>query len=195
MSNSLKETDNYVEKYLPFKVSNLIADILKPITDERGPFANLIPNETAMKNKILYHILNDDGEPTLDKEGNEIKRLNKDFKRQNSPDITSPGRGSEVSIPQNYSSPRDPDLKISPQKMQSEESEDASPHSRPNVEVKEVPRDSMSYIGDSPIAVRSPLRSATVIKQIPLNFRQTEEDSRFFSQSEKLLKVRNYVVI
>lgn len=138
-----------------------------------------------MKNKILYHILNDDGEPTLDKEGKEIKRLNKDFKRQDSPDITSPGRGSEVSRTQNHSSPRANNLKLSPQKMHSEASEDPSPTSKP----AEIPRDSVSYTEESPIAVRSPLRSSTAIKQLPLNFRQTEEDSRFFSQSEKLLKV------
>ena len=47
---------------------------MKPITDEKGPLAGLIPNETALKNSILYHILNDDGEPTLDKVGNQIQK-------------------------------------------------------------------------------------------------------------------------
>ena len=185
LSNTLKETDNYVQKYLPFKVSNLIGEILKPITDEKGPFAGLIPNETALNNKILYQILNDDGEPTLDKEGNEIKKSNKRIDRPESPSITSPGKVSEQSKTEHYETPRDEVLKLTLQKAPSESISDRLNTESISKPINDAP---LNKNDSSPILVRQPQRSATT--KI-INFNQTDDDVRFFSQSEKMLKVCN----
>ena len=188
LSNTLKETDNYVQKYLPFKVTNLIEEILKPITDEKGPFAGLIPNETAFKNKILYQIINDDGEPTLDKEGNEIKRHNKDFDKEDSPSITSPGKVSEQSKSQKFDTPRDEVLKLTLQKAPTESASER--HMTESV-AKHVQDPELNHSDSSPLFVHQPQRSATT-KNTRFNFNQTDDDVKFFSQSEKMLKVINY---
>ena len=195
-------------------MSNLIADILKPITDEKGPQAGLIPNETALKNNILYHILNDDGEPTLDKDGNEFKKNLKELKtKQDNMSITSPGRESGVSQSENMNfSPSENDLKIEPvrvaepSKQISEESDQRDSISMSNVDsspTKLSIRKEMSGFPESIKKSQNSLISASqaknimasrssTVKQLPIQAvlgKKAEEDDKFFSQSEKMLKI------
>jgi hypothetical protein len=174
LDNNLKETDNYVEKYLPFKLSNLISDILKPITNEKGPFADLIPTRTEMKDKILYDILNDDGESTLDKKGREVKRHTKVLERQDSPDFTSPRKNSETS---QDVSPKGQNSVLSLQKVNSEISESETSLEKPSIETRNL-------------NLQSPSRSATTFPTaFKTTFKKSAEDHKFFGRSEELLKV------
>lgn len=179
----------------------MINDILKPITDEKGPFADLIPNETQMKSKILFNILNDDGEPTLDKEGNEIKKLNKQQSRMDSPTPLSPSKRSEISLSKNqsYISYQDSNMAFSPKKMRSERSSSESDFDSPIAEKRNESNVSQltgksrfkeSFNKSEPMSLKNkpPAKSSTF--KIPIeNFQETDEDQKFFSQSEKLLKV------
>ncbi|CAI2384608.1 unnamed protein product [Moneuplotes crassus] len=208
VDNNLKETDNFVEKYLPFKLSNLINDILKPITDEKGPFAGLIPNETQLKSKILFNILNDDGEPTLDKEGKEVKKQNKALVKEPSRADRSPGRGSTSSISKAQSfSYQGSELKLSPKKVEEEISssesdiiqEDSSYSSqRPESAKKpmaEVNKDTITISDGASIQgkIRTLVEHSTFRAAAFENFQETDEDQRFFSQSEKMLKIKYYI--
>jgi len=199
VSNTLKETDNYVEKYLPFKLSNMIAEILEPITDEKGPFANLVPNETQLKEKILYTILNDDGEPALDKDGVKVSKKANQLTHQDSPDISIARKDSFDSIQKNIS-PQASNLKISPKRMIQEPSESEESLFKNNAE----PRDYFNQIVEddpTPVPLKSPLRSSTV-KQSGFAFatakviqKQSREDNKFFAKSEEMLKVSNPLTV
>ena len=136
----------------------------------------------------MYQIINDDGEPTLDKEGNEIKRHNKDFDKEDSPSITSPGKVSEQSKSQKFDTPRDEVLKLTLQKAPTESASER--HMTESV-AKHVQDPELNHSDSSPLFVHQPQRSATT-KNTRFNFNQTDDDVKFFSQSEKMLKVINY---
>lgn len=162
---------------MPFKLSNLIGDILKPITDEKGPFADLVPSRTELKDKILYDILNDDGEPTLDKMGKQIKRHTKALERQDSPDFTSPRKNSETS---EGASPKGENSVLSLQKVNSVISESETSLEKPSVETRHL-------------HLQSPSRSATVFPSAyKTTFKKTADDRKFFGRSEELLKVSKH---
>ena len=201
VDSNLKETDNYVEKYLPFRLSNLINEILKPITDEKGPLAGLIPNETQLKNKILFNILNDDGEPTLDKDGKEIKKLNKAIVRNDSQTISSPDKRSEISLSKgrSFMSYQDSQLNISPKKAEENSSSESDIMGEKTVlRHKETEyfnkstisqnKQNFSYSESASGKEKSPIKSSQFKISVE-NFQETDDDQRFFSQSEKLLKV------
>ena len=68
LHNRLKGTDNYIEKYLPFKMVNMISDIMRPTLADQGPVAEKFYEWEERKYRSLHNVvLSDSGTPTLNK--------------------------------------------------------------------------------------------------------------------------------
>jgi hypothetical protein len=63
---NLKSTENYIEKYLPFKIQNFITDSLYFCLGKKELY-KLQEHDTRLYNKLQDIILSDDGKPALNK--------------------------------------------------------------------------------------------------------------------------------
>jgi len=66
LDNNIKGTDNYIEKYLPFKILQMTMDGLATVLDKKQS-KKLQDFHTKKYKEFHGTILDDNGEPNLDK--------------------------------------------------------------------------------------------------------------------------------
>ena len=70
VSNTLKSTDNYIEKYLPFKVINIVSEIMRPVFAFSGIQEQWFYEEEDKIYKLYCKLaLIDSGNANYDKKG------------------------------------------------------------------------------------------------------------------------------
>ena len=67
LHGNLLATDNYIEKYFPIKLQNFITETLSNVIENKKIIERLIRYDIEFYKQLHQRIIDDEGNPTLDK--------------------------------------------------------------------------------------------------------------------------------